>query len=134
MSRCPRKNGAKPLLDYSGYVSPRITAGVLVLLFTTAILFAAAQQTPGWKPYLSSKYGVEISYPANWQFIPGNQNDDGKPPSPGQHPAFAGETRDLFGLEMDGPSQSKDGGGSFDDGVIVVVRITAQAEPWRTGT
>jgi len=133
VSRCPRKNGAKPFLDYSGYVTRRITAGVLVLLFTTAILFAAAQKTPSWKRYLSSEYGLEISYPANWQFIPGYQNDDGKPPSPGQHPAFAGETRDLFGLEMDGPSQSKDGGGSFDDGVIVDVQITGTSgtvEDW----
>ena len=111
----------------------RITASVLVLLFSTALLLAAAQETPSWKHYLSSEYGLEISYPANWQFIPGNQNDDGKPPSPGQHPAYAGETRDLFGLEKEGPTQSEDGGGSFDDGAIVKVQITGTSgtvEDW----
>jgi len=111
----------------------KIAAGLFVVLFASALLFAAAQKTPSWKPYLSSKYGLEISYPANWQFIPGYQNDDGKPPSPGQHPAFAGETRDLFGLEMDGPTQSQEGGGSFDDGAIVDVQITGTSgtvEDW----
>jgi hypothetical protein len=88
------------------------------------LLFAAAQETPGWKRYLSSEYGLQISYPAGWQFISGDQNDSGKPPSPGQHPALAGETRDLFGLEMEGPTQSQDGEGSFDDGAIVEVQIT----------
>jgi hypothetical protein len=120
-------------LDYSGYVTRRRAASVLILLFTTALLFAAAQEIPGWKRYLSAEYGLEISYPANWQFIPGNQNDDGKPPPPGQHPALAGETRDLFSLEKEGPTQSQDGGGSFDDGAIVEVQITGTSgtvEDW----
>lgn len=120
-------------MHYSGYVTGRIPAGVLILLFTTALFLAAAQEPPGWERYLSSEYGFEISYSARWQFIPGNQNDDGKPPAPGQHPALAGETRDLFGLEKDGPTQSQDGGGSFDDGVIVQVQITGTSgtvEDW----
>jgi hypothetical protein len=120
-------------LNYSGYVNRRITAGVLILLFTTAVLFAAAQKTPGWKRYLSSEYDLEISYPAGWELILGNQNNDEKPPSPGQHPANAGETRDLFSLEKDGPTQSEDGGGSFDDGVIIGVGITGTSgivEDW----
>jgi hypothetical protein len=120
-------------LDYSGYVTRWIAVSVLILLFTTVLLFAAAQESSGWKRYLSSEYGLEISYPADWQFIVGNQNDDGKPPSPGQHPALAGATRDLFGLEKEGPTQSQDGGGSFDDGAIVEVQITGTSgtvEDW----
>lgn len=120
-------------MDYSGYVGRRIAASVLVVLFTTVLLFAAAQETSGWKRYVSSEYGLEISYPANWQFIPGNQNDDGRPPAPGQHPALAGDTRDLFALEKEGPTQSQDGGGSFDDGAIVQVQITGTSgtvEEW----
>jgi hypothetical protein len=120
-------------LNYSGYVTRRITARILIFLFTGALLFAAAQETPGWKRYLSSEYGLEISYPAGWQFISGYQGNGDKPPSPGQHPAYAGENRDLFDLEMDGPTQSEDGGGSFDDGVIVGVQITGTSgtvEDW----
>jgi hypothetical protein len=114
-------------------VTRRITASGLIFLFTAVLLFAAAQETPGWKRYLSSEYGLEISYPAGWQFISGDQNDSSKPPSPGQHPALAGETRDLFGLEMEGPTQSQDGGGPFDDGAIVGVQITGTSgtvEDW----
>lgn len=111
----------------------RLTALVLFLLFTTVLLVAAAQETPGWKRYLSSEYGFEMSYPAHWQFDSGYQNNYGKPPAPGQRPAYAGETRSLFGLEMDGPTQSEDGGGSFDDGAIIEVEITGTSgtvEDW----
>jgi len=111
----------------------RITAGVLILLFTTVLLFAAAQETPSWKRYFSSEYGFEISYPVDWEFDSGYQNNYGKPPSPGQRPAYSGETRTLFGLEMDGPTQSQDGGGSFDDGAISEVQITGTSgavEDW----
>lgn len=108
-----------PLLNYSGSVTRRITASVLVLLFTTVLVFAAAQETPSWKRYVSSEYGFEINYPADWKFLSYDN-----PPSPGQHPAHAEETRSLFGLEMEGPTQSRDGGGSFDDGAIIDVRIT----------
>ncbi|MGA8075276.1 MAG: hypothetical protein WB995_17510, partial [Candidatus Acidiferrales bacterium] len=94
-------------MNYSGCMARRITASVLVLFFTTALLFAAAQETPRWKRYLSSEYGFEISYPAAWDFDSAYQNNYGKPPSPGQRPAYAGETRTLFGLEMDGPTQSQ---------------------------
>ena len=120
-------------MNYSDYVTRRITASVLILLFTTVLLFAAAQETPGWKRYLSSEYGLEIRYPAGWQFAPGYQGNDSKPPAPGQHPAYAGENRDLFGLEMEGPTQSEDGGGSFDDGALVNVQITGTSgtvEEW----
>ena len=98
-----------------------------------AFLLAAAQETSSWKRYLRSEYGFEIGYPADWEFDSGYQNNYGKPPSPGQRPAFAGETRNLFGLEMDGPDQSHEGGGSFDDGAIIDVRITGTSgtvEDW----
>jgi len=114
-------------------VTRKITVSFFVLLFTTALLLAAARETSSWKPYLSSEYGFEIGYPADWQFVSGYQNNYGKPPSPGQQPAFAGETRNLFGLEMDGPDQSQDGGGSFDDGAIIQVLITGTSgtvEDW----
>jgi hypothetical protein len=114
-------------------VTRRIAASVLIFLFTTVLFLAAAQDTPGWKRYVSSEYDFEISYPAGWQFIPGDRDNSGKPPAPGQHPAYAGENRDLFGLEKDGPTQSEDGGGSFDDGAIIQVRITGTSgivEDW----
>jgi hypothetical protein len=120
-------------LIYTGCVTRRITARVLILFFTTVLLSSAAQETPGWKRYISSEYGLEISYPVDWQFDSAYQNNYGKPPSPGQHPAYAGETRSLFGLEMDGPTQSQEGGGSFDDGAIIEVRITGTSgtvEDW----
>ena len=111
-----------------------ITASALILLFTTAALFAVAQETPNWKRYLSSEYGFEMSYPANWEFV-GYQDNDGKPPSPSQPPAYRGGTRDLFGLERHGPTQSQDSDGSFDDGPIITVRITGTSgtvEDWNT--
>jgi hypothetical protein len=114
-------------------VTRRITVSVFFFLFTTALLFAAAQETSTWKRYLSSEYGFEIDYPADWGFDSGYQNNYGKPPSTGQRPGYAGETRNLFGLEMDGPTQSQDGGGSFDDGAIIDVRITGTSgtvEDW----
>jgi hypothetical protein len=123
----------RPFLNYSAFVTRRITASVFILLFTKVLLFAAAQETSSWKRYLSSEYGFEISYPADWQFVSGYQNNYGKPPSPGQRPAYAGDTRNLFGLEIDGPTQSQDGGGSFDDGAIIDVRITGTSgtvEDW----
>jgi hypothetical protein len=110
----------------------RLTAVVLLLLFATVLLFAAAQETPNWKRYLSSDYGLEMSYPENWTFI-GDQNNDDRPTPAGQHPAHAGDTRGLFSLEMEGPTQSQDGGGPFDDGVIVGVGITGTSgiiEDW----
>jgi hypothetical protein len=114
-------------------VTRRIAVSFFVLLFTTAFLLAAAPETSSWKRYLSSEYGFEIGYPADWEFDSGYQNNYGKPPSPGQRPAFAGETRNLFGLEMDGPDQSQEGGGSFDDGAIIEVLITGTSgivEDW----
>jgi hypothetical protein len=114
-------------------VTRRIAVSFFVLLFTTAFLLAAAQKTSSWKRHLNSEYGFEIGYPADWEFDSGYQNNYGKPPSPGQRPAFAGETRNLFGLEMDGPDQSQEGGGSFDDGAIIEVRITGTSgtvEDW----
>ena len=109
-----------------------VAAGVFILL-ATSLLVAAAQDTSRWKRYSNSEYGFEIAYPPDWQFDDGYQNNYGKPPSPGQRPAYAGETRSLFGLEMDGPDQSHEGGGSFDDGAIVDVRITGTSgviEDW----
>src|ERR1700726_3959659 len=112
----------------------RMPAGVFILLFVaTSLHFAAAQDTSSWKRYRSSEYGFEIAWPSDWQVDDGYQNNYGKPPSSGQRPAYAGETRNLFGLEMDGPTQSHEGGGSFDDGTIVDVRITGTSgtvEDW----
>ena len=62
--------------------------------------------------------------PRTGNLIASYQDNYGKPPSDGQRPAYAGETRSLFGLEMDGPTQSQEGGGSFDDGAIIEVQIT----------
>jgi hypothetical protein len=102
----------------------KMAVGLLVVLFTSALLFAAAQDTSTWKHYRNSEYGFEIAYPTHWQFDASYADNYGKTPSDGQRPAYAGETRTLFGLEMDGPSQSKEGGGSFDDGAIIEVSIT----------
>jgi hypothetical protein len=114
-------------------MTPRIKAGLFILLFATALLFAAAQDTPNCKRYRNSEYGFEIAYPADWEFDASYQDNYGKTPSGGQRPAYAGETRTLFGLEMDGPTQSHEGGGSFDDGAIIDVRITGTSgviEDW----
>jgi hypothetical protein len=119
----------------------RIIGGLFILLFiplviplfNSALLFTAAQDMPNWKRYRSSEYGFEIAYPANWEFDTGYQDNYGKRPLDGQRPAYAGETRSLFGLEMDGPTQSQEGGGSFDDGAIIEVQITGTSgavESW----
>lgn len=111
-----------------------IAAGISILLFAAGFLIAAAQDSTGWKRYHNSEYGFEIAYPANWEFVASHQDNNGKPTSGGQRPANAEETRELFGLEKDGPTQSQDGGGSFDDGAIVDVRITGTngtVENWR---
>ena len=111
----------------------RMAVGIFVLLFGTVLLFAAARDTSSWKRYRSSEYGFEIAYPADWDFDAGYQDNYGKPPSAGQRPGYAGETRNLFGLEMDGSDQSHEGGGSFDDGAIIDVRITGTSgtiEDW----
>jgi hypothetical protein len=100
-------------------MNQRIAAGIFILLFAAALPFAAAQDTSRWKQYRSSEYGFEIAYPADWEFDASYQDNYGKPPSPGQRPAYAGETHNLFDLEMDGPDQPHKGGGSFDDGAIV---------------
>jgi hypothetical protein len=110
-----------------------IAAGVFILLCTATLPFAAAQESSNWKRYRNYEYGFEIAYPADWDFDAGYQDNYGKPPSAGQRPAYAGETRNLFGLEMDGPNQSHEGGGSFDDGAIIDVRITGTSgtiEDW----
>jgi len=120
-------------LSYSGSMIRRTAVGVFILLFAMALVFAAAQDTSRWKRYRNTEYGFEIAYPPDWLFDNGYQDNYGKPPSPGQRPAYAGETRNLFGLEMDGPEQSHEGGGSFDDGAIIDVRITGTSgvvEEW----
>ena len=120
-------------MSYSGSMIRRIAVGVFILLFATALVFAAAQETSRWKRYRNTEYGCEIAYPPDWLFDNGYQDNYGKPPSPGQRPAYSGETRNLFDLEMDGPDQSHEGGGSFDDGAIVTVRITGTSgtiEDW----
>ncbi len=114
-------------------MSRKAAVGLFIGLFASAFLFAAAQDTSSWKHYRNSEYGLEIAYPTHWQFIAGDADSNDKPPANGQHPAHAGETRNLFGLEMDGPTQSQEGGGSFDDGAIVTVSITGTSgviEDW----
>jgi len=91
-------------------------------------------QGPGsWKPYDSSEYGFEISYPADWEFNANYENNYGKPPLGHGPPEYAGETRALFGLEMDGPDQPQGGGGDFGDGAIIQVQVTGaggNVEDW----
>jgi hypothetical protein len=71
----------------------RIAVGVFILLFATALVFAATQDTSRWKRYRNTEYGFEIAYPPDWLFDTSYQDNSGKPPSPGQRPAFGGETR-----------------------------------------
>jgi hypothetical protein len=114
-------------------MSRRIAVGLFIALFAGALLFAAAQDTSSWKHYRNSEYGFEIAYPQNWEFDTHYVDNYGKSPLDGRRPAYAGETRTLFGLEMDGPTQSQEGGGSFDDGAIIEVQITGTSgvvEDW----
>lgn len=92
-----------------------------------------AQRLSSWKRYDSSEYGFEISYPPDWLLVDSYENNYGKPPSGHGSPAYAGETRTLFGLERDGPDQSHDGGGDFSDGAMIDVQITGttgNVEDW----
>ena len=108
-------------MSYSGSMTRKIAVGVFVLLFATALLFAAAQDTSNWKRYRNSEYGFEIAYPADWEFDANYEDNYGKPPSGNRPAAYAGETRNLFDLEMDCPDQSHEGGGYFEDGAIISV-------------
>jgi hypothetical protein len=65
-----------------------------------------AKDGSNWKRYVSSEYNFELSYPADWILTADYENNYGKPPSGKSTPAYAGETRRLMELEMDGPSQS----------------------------
>jgi len=77
-----------------------------------------------WKTYSSSEYGFEIQYPADWLFNADYENNKGKPPS-GRRPAgYAGETRNLFNLEIEGADQPREGGGDFEDGAVVDLKVT----------
>jgi len=105
-------------------MTQKVAVGLFIVLSASALVFAAAQDASNWKRYRNSEYGFEIAYPTGWQFDANYVDNYGKTPLAGQRPAYAGETRSLFGLEMDGPTQSQEGGGSFDDGAIVEVRIT----------
>jgi hypothetical protein len=61
------------------------------------------------------------------------EDNKGKQPSGKRASAYAGETRSLFRLEMDGADQSQEGGGEFSDGAIVTVKVTgsnAVYESW----
>ncbi len=92
-----------------------------------------AKTPAGWKNYVNSQYGFEIAYPADWQLNVRYEDNYGKPPSGNRRAAYAGETRNLLNLEMDGPSQSLEAGGDFADGAIVTMRITgtsAIVEDW----
>ena len=94
---------------------------------------AGAQGLSSWKRYNNSEYGFEISYPADWDFDDHFENNYGKPPSGHGRPAYAGETRVLFSLEMDGPEQSHEGGGDFEDGAIIDMQVTGTSgnvESW----
>jgi hypothetical protein len=127
------KNSVEPFLSSSGSMTQTIAVGAFILLFASAPFFAAAQDNSNWKHYRNSEYRFEIAYPTDWQFDASYENNYDKPPSGKQAPAYAGETRNLFSLEMDGPTQSHEGGGSFDDGASVTVRITGTSggvEDW----
>jgi hypothetical protein len=100
----------------------RLTAGVL--LIAVALAVAAAPDASHWKRYRSSEYGFEIAYPSDWHFDGSAADNHAKPASGDGFPVYAGETRDLFGLEKEGPTQSQEGGGEFSDGAIVGARIT----------
>src|SRR5215467_1843607 len=92
----------------------------------------SAGEKPVWKAYTSAEYGFEMQYPANWTYIADFEGTKGKPPA-GKAPAYAGETRNLFNLEMEGPEQDQEGGGDFSDGTIVRVKVTgtnAVHESW----
>ena len=105
----------------------RAAIGVVVLLCASPLLLTAAQDISNWKLYRSSEYGFEIAYPADWQFVAEYENNYGKPLSGKGSPGYAGETRSLFGLEMEGPDQSQEeagDGGDFGDGAIITVSIT----------
>jgi hypothetical protein len=119
-------------LSYSGSMTLRMAGGVFILLFGT-LLSAATPDTSHWKRYRSSEYGFEIAYPVDWEFDDSAEDNYGKPPSGKRLPAYAGETRNLFSLEMDGPTQSHEGGGYFEDGAIITMRITGTSgsvEDW----
>jgi hypothetical protein len=88
---------------------------------------APAPSDSRWKSYASSEYGFEIKYPADWAFDARYEDNYGKTPSGHGRPAYAGETRTLFDLEMDGPGQTQEGGGDFEDGAIVGAQITGTA-------
>jgi len=84
----------------------------------------SAGEKPGWKTYTSAEYGFEIQYPSDWLFNADYENNKGKPPS-GHRPAgYAGETRNLFRLEIEGADQPREGGGDFEDGAVVDVKVT----------
>ena len=94
---------------------------------------ATSGDSPGWRDYVSLQYGFEISYPADWESTADYENNYGKLPSGKRTPAYAGETRRLLTLEMDGPTQSHEGGGDFEDGAIITLRITGtdgKVEDW----
>ena len=47
----------------------RLTKGLFIVLFASALIFAAAQDTSSWKHYRNSEYGFEIAYPTDWKFV-----------------------------------------------------------------
>lgn len=97
---------------------------------------SAADSPSNWKKFVSSEYNFEVAYPPDWHATVDYENNYGKPPSGHGRSAYAGETRLLMSLEMDGPTQSEEGGGEFSDGVVVTVRITGPTtilEDWTIG-
>lgn len=84
----------------------------------------ALEGSSNWREYVNCEYGFEMAYPAGWELDDAYEQNYGKPPSGHQAPAYAGETRNLFSLGMEGPTQSQEGGGDFADGATVTLRIT----------
>jgi hypothetical protein len=113
-------------LLFSSLIAQRTaaTAPASARLGMQAAQSASSPDTSKWKHYVSSEYGFDIAYPADWEYDSAYYHNYGKTPSGNRPAEYAGETRNLFTLEMDGPTQSHEGGGSFDDGVVVAVRIT----------
>lgn len=129
------RNEAKgPSAVLNAGVQPNATPSTLTSSASTVASEPAPRATAsGWKTYSSSEYGFEIQYPTEWSYKDNYEQNYGKAPSGKRQSGYAGETRNLFDLEMDGADQPDEGGGDFEDGAVVVVKITGTSgivESW----